>query len=467
MNGSHLIIAFCNSKSGGHRGSRVLESLRHSLGHDLVFDLLDQPPEKTIQDICHGRLGKKVSSEGNSTAITPENSVASLRIIVCGGDGTCGWVFTAIDRACEADEEIKKIHDRLLVCVMPLGTGNDLSRSLGWGKRYTKSMLGPRWLQRVRLADIVELDRWKISITPKDANKDVENAVPGAFSVIKLSDIESETDRPRLSSSTSTTSVLRRGRTFSNAMMQENIRKLDIAEKTESSISYRATFTNYFSFGLDAQIAATFHEQRTAHPERFSSPIKNMLLYARYGAAVGGACPCMQSPPSTLNDSTSAFKCRRPGEKEWQELALPRGTRAVIVLNLQSYAGGKNLWGRCMKSGAFGDGLLEVVCIRSIWQMARILACNNLGLSAVRIAQVSELYVDLGKVTFMQIDGEPWQQSSSSIHISSFEASKVLQWKDRGCFGFSSVCKRQSNDNPDLKTGSTSSNTENPAAVVE
>ena len=47
-------------------------------------------------------------------------------MLICGGDGTIGWVFTTLQ-----EEGLADVAD---VAFAPLGTGNDLSRVLGWGK---------------------------------------------------------------------------------------------------------------------------------------------------------------------------------------------------------------------------------------------------------------------------------------------------------------------------------------------
>lgn len=49
-----------------------------------------------------------------------------MRIIICGGDGTIPWVLA---RAKEAALDFTKI----AFGILPIGTGNDFSRSLGWG----------------------------------------------------------------------------------------------------------------------------------------------------------------------------------------------------------------------------------------------------------------------------------------------------------------------------------------------
>jgi diacylglycerol kinase (ATP) len=56
-----------------------------------------------------------------------------LRLVACGGDGTNNWVVSL----CNAHFGTGDIENRPPIAVIPFGTGNDMSRALGWGRGMT------------------------------------------------------------------------------------------------------------------------------------------------------------------------------------------------------------------------------------------------------------------------------------------------------------------------------------------
>ena len=98
------LLCFVNCKSGGKQGKVVLGLLKDFLGPNQVFDLSSvDPAEVLTKFIC----------------------LPSLRVLVAGGDGSVGWVLTCLEKL--------PLDARPPLAILPLGTGNDLARVLGWG----------------------------------------------------------------------------------------------------------------------------------------------------------------------------------------------------------------------------------------------------------------------------------------------------------------------------------------------
>ncbi|EMP24017.1 Diacylglycerol kinase iota, partial [Chelonia mydas] len=192
------LLVFVNPKSGGNQGTKVLQMFMWYLNPRQVFDL---------------------SQEGPRDALELYRKVPNLRILACGGDGTVGWILSILDEL--------QLSPQPPVAVLPLGTGNDLARTLNWGGGYTDEPVS-KILCHVEDGTIVQLDRWNLQV-------------------------ERNPDLPQ-------------------EEIEDGARKLPLS-----------VFNNYFSLGFDAHVTLEFHESREANPEKFNSRFRNKMFYA--GAA--------------------------------------------------------------------------------------------------------------------------------------------------------------------------------------
>ncbi len=65
----------------------------------------------------------------------------------------------------------------------------------------------------------------------------------------------------------------------------------------------------------------------------------------------------------------------------------------------------------------YTDKVLEIVGVTTIIKEGCIIGCSKIGFSARRIIQAEEVSIRIRGGTCMQVDGEPWKQSDSFVHL--------------------------------------------------
>ncbi|XP_019463883.1 PREDICTED: diacylglycerol kinase 2-like isoform X2 [Lupinus angustifolius] len=192
------LLVFINARSGGQLGPSLHRRLNMLLNPVQIFELS--------------------ASQGPEVGLEFFKSVQYFRVLVCGGDGTVAWVLDAVER--------HNFESPPPVSILPLGTGNDLSRTLNWGRGLSAldgqgglTML----LHDISNAAVTMLDRWDVKIAEENSEGKPNNV------------------------------------------------------KTKSMM-------NYLGIGCDAKVAYEFHVTREIYPEKFSSQFLNKLRYAKEGA---------------------------------------------------------------------------------------------------------------------------------------------------------------------------------------
>ncbi|XP_022717701.1 diacylglycerol kinase 5-like [Durio zibethinus] len=275
------------------------------------------------------------------------------------------------------------------VATVPLGTGNNLPFSFGWGKKNPgtdrQSVLS--FLEQVKTAKEMKIDSWHIIMrmkTPEEGSCDPIGPLELPHSLHKFHRI-SQTDKLSM----------------------------------EGYHTYRGGFWNYFSMGMDAQISYAFHSERKLHPEKFRNQLINQSTYVKLGCTQGWLFASLFRPSSTSIAQLTTVKIMKK-QGQWEDLNIPRSIGSIVCLNLPSFSGGFNPWGkpyrkkfhdRGLTPPFVDDGLIEIVGFRNVLHGLVLLAPNGHG---TRLAQANAVRFEFKKGaadhTFMRIDGEPWKQ---------------------------------------------------------
>lgn len=195
------LLVFVNPKSGGLKGRELLYGFRKLLNPHQVFDIMNGGPLAGLHTF---------------------REVPRFRVLVCGGDGTVGWVLGVLEAV-----RHKLTCREPPIGIIPLGTGNDLARILRWGPGYSGE--DPyHILVSVYEADEVLMDRWTILLDAQDVSEDGKD--------------NDFLEPPKI--------------------VQMN---------------------NYFGLGIDAELSLDFHLAREDEPDKFTSRFHNKGVYVKVG----------------------------------------------------------------------------------------------------------------------------------------------------------------------------------------
>ncbi|KAH7846483.1 hypothetical protein Vadar_014516 [Vaccinium darrowii] len=387
------IVVFINSKSGGRAGPELKARLQELMGQEQVFDLQSVKPHEFVN---YG-LGclEKLAELGDSCA---KETREKLRVVVAGGDGTVGWVL-----GCLGELHKQERGPVPPTAIIPLGTGNDLSRSFGWGGSlpFNWRAATKRTLDKASTGPTCLLDSWNVSISmpaqevvdPPHSLKSVEGC-----SLDPAEEIEGE-----------------------------------LPEKVSC---YEGVFYNYFSMGMDAQVAYGFHNLRNEKPYLAQGPISNKVIYSGYSCKQGWFfTPCMNDPSLRGLRNIVRVYVKKANDSEWEQISIPSNVRSIVALNLNSYASGRNPWGnlkpdylerRGFVEARVDDGLLEVFGLKQGWHASMVMTEF---ISGIHIAQGAAIQFEFRggewKEGFLQMDGEPWKQPMSKDYSTFVEIKKV------------------------------------------
>lgn len=462
-----IVIAFINGKSGGQQGENVKKQLRQYLPPEQVYDL---------------------SEGGPAPGLTPwQEHAADLVVIACGGDGTVGWVLSTLD----------KLGWKVWPCVavLPLGTGNDMSRVLKWGKGYQGQSLQP-FLTNVTQSKVkIDFDRWMVQINTLSK----EQVEEYRKKYIK-EDKEKKGGEKDKAGTPNRTSLEHPNNTSNN---NTNVAESTAQPTTEPNVTNAATATNATEALSDSKKQPT-----TAQPQSgatYQNGTSDELHVLGETPKTGSTNTNDTTAPTALSESTSGNKTaeKEGGEKEkdkqfnwvmnnyfsigidsqvcldfhnmreehpglfkskfvnfgwygmlsmkratteWQNIAkiaylevddvpiqISSKYMAIVILNIPSYAGGTDLWGTGHNHGAqtVCDGKFEVVGVRGISHMG--LMQSKMSSGGEHITQGKKVKLILLSEMAIQIDGEAWMKQPSEITIYHQNQAKLLlnQKKDK------------------------------------
>ncbi|RLN50096.1 hypothetical protein BBJ28_00008248 [Nothophytophthora sp. Chile5] len=344
------LLVFINSRSGGKLGLDVLRQVRMWLNPVQVYDLSHQSPVEPLRQF----LG-----------------LPRLRILVCGGDGTVGWVLGALDEIGAARQPP--------IAILPLGTGNDLARVLGWGAGFSAPTDVSELLSEVEAAHVSLLDRWQVNIGDSQKRVVLNNYLGvGVDAQVALEFHEQRERSPEL-------------------FMSQFVNKLWYSQFGAKNFLVRTCA------GLPEKMELVCDGKRITLPEGTEGVI--LLNINSYG----GGSKLWHDDSESDSDSDVVSETDDDDDDR---------SRTSSLESLEADRDTPHF-----RPSSPHDGLLDVVAVYGTLHLGQM----QVGLSkAVRLCQAKSVRLRLKETLPMQIDGEPWLQSPSEVDISFLQQAFML-----------------------------------------